>query len=150
MSINRTTRKRLTKEYQMLFKRPNQNVIATPNKKDILTWHFLIYGLEDPYKGGFYIGHIYFPQNYPFSPPHFCVNTPQGRFKIGLKICMSFSGHHKESWSAAWTIEKMLLGLISFMHSSEKTLNGIVTTDSQKKKLAAESHDYNLKNFNEI
>jgi ubiquitin-protein ligase len=39
---------------------------------------------------------------------------------------MSFSGHHKESWSAAWTIEKMLLGLISFMHSKEKTLNGVI------------------------
>ena len=75
------TRKRLTKEYQMLIKSPNENVTAFPDEKDILKWHFLIYNLKDsPYENGFYVGTIYFPTDYPLKPPHFKMCTPNGRF----------------------------------------------------------------------
>ena len=58
------------REYQMLFRNPVENIIALPDKKDILTWHYMIYNLKDtPYEGGEYLGNIFFPQDYPFSPP---------------------------------------------------------------------------------
>ena len=65
--IDSTTKKRLINECKKLFKFPMQNIIAIPNENDILTWHFLLYNLKDsPFENGFYIGHIFFPSDYPF------------------------------------------------------------------------------------
>ena len=37
----------------------------------------------------------------------------------------SFTNYHPESWSTSWTIATMLIGLISFMHTEEKTVGGV-------------------------
>ena len=56
----------------MMIKKPMENILAYPDPKDILTWHFILYGLKDSvFENGFYIGTIFFPKDYPFSPPHF-------------------------------------------------------------------------------
>jgi ubiquitin-conjugating enzyme E2 J2 len=133
------TIKRLQKELQMMEKNPVPNIVAVPQEDNILRWHFCIYGLDAPYQGGFYHGYIDFPGDYPFKPPSMIFVTPSGRFKVGEKICMSFTSFHPESWCSSWSIDKMLLGLISFMYENEVTAGGITSTPEAKQKLAAAS-----------
>jgi len=47
--------------------------------------------------------------------------TPSGRFKIMKKICMSFSDYHPELWNPMWGVSTIIIGLISFMNTEEKT-----------------------------
>ena len=42
---------------------------------------------------------------------------------------MSFTNYHPELWVPSQTVEKMLIGLISFMHSNEVTTGGIQSSD---------------------
>ena len=67
------------------------------------------------YEGGFYHGMLKFPATYPFSAPEIFMVTPNGRFHLGKSICMSFSNYHPELWSPAWGVDKIMLGLLSFM-----------------------------------
>eukprot|EP00834_Sanchytrium_tribonematis_P003333 NODE_125_length_17255_cov_0.877827.p11 type:complete len:121 gc:universal NODE_125_length_17255_cov_0.877827:2221-1859(-) len=109
---------RLQKEYLAIQKSPIENVIVKPAENNLLTWYFIVNGpKETPYFGGEYFGVILFERNYPFSPPHFKIYTPSGRFKPGDKICMSMTGFHKESWNPLWSIQSMLIGLVSYMCS---------------------------------
>jgi len=45
--------------------------------------------------------------------------TPSGRFEPGMRICLSISDYHPESWNPAWKTESILIALISFMNSDE-------------------------------
>ena len=69
--------------------------------------------------------------------------TPNGRFKTNTKICLSFTSYHPESW-ANWTIEGMMIGLVSFFVTSERTTGSMVSTKKYKMKLALESLGFNL------
>ena len=92
------------------------NFYATPEANDAFTWHFLIFGLADTaYEGGIFHGMLKFPANYPFGAPAIYMITPNGRFHLTNKICMSFSDFHPEFWSPAWGVEKIMLGFLSFM-----------------------------------
>ena len=144
---------RLTKEHQRLLKSPVPNLLAHPDPKNIFLWHFLIYDLKDsPYEGGFYHGQLMFPTDYPQSPPKLIFKTPNGRFKPEEKICLSFTNFHPESWSVSWNVENMLIGLISFMNTDEHTTGSISTSSSEKRRLARESLDFNMKSpeFNKL
>lgn len=44
---------------------------------------------------------------------------------IIFKTYRSFTNYHPETWSSSWTIASMLIGLISFMHTNEKTVGGV-------------------------
>ena len=90
------------------------------------------------------------------KPPTLIFVTPQGKFKPGEKICLylsifkiiyyrSFTSFHPESWSTSWTIETMLVALISFMHTNEVTAGSVTTTDAEKRRLAAASIQQNLR-----
>jgi ubiquitin-conjugating enzyme E2 J2 len=83
---------------------------------------------DSPYHGGFYHGKLLLPKEYPLKPPNVMFITPNGRFKPGEKICMSFTSYHPESWSIAWGIEQMLIALVSFMNSTERTTGSIETS----------------------
>ena len=80
------------------------------------------------------------------KPPSLVFITPNGRFKPGEKICLSFTNYHPESWSIAWSIEKMLLATISFMNTNEHSTGTLITSDSTKRYYAKLSLIYNLKN----
>jgi ubiquitin-conjugating enzyme E2 J2 len=46
------------------------NFVACPDDKNMFEWYFCIFGLEEcPYEGGFYVGKLTFPKEYPFKPP---------------------------------------------------------------------------------
>lgn len=107
-------------------KNQNPNLIALPSK-NILKWNFLIYGLEGVYEYGIYMGQIIFPENYPYSPPDILFITPNGRFATNRKICLSFTSYHPESW-ANWSVEGLLVGLISFFITDNQTTGAILTS----------------------
>ena len=109
--------KRLNKEFMVLSRRADFACFyATPEENDIFVWHFIIFGLTDcVYEGGFYHGKLKFPATYPFKAPEIFMVTPNGRFHLNSSICMSFSNYHPELWSPAWGVDKIMLGLLSFM-----------------------------------
>jgi ubiquitin-conjugating enzyme E2 J2 len=91
-----------------------------------LKWDFVIYNLgkDTQYYDGVYMGKILFPSEYPLKPPDVIFQTPNGRFEVNKKICLSFTSFHPESW-ANWCVESMLVGLISFMVTEEPTTGAI-------------------------
>jgi ubiquitin-protein ligase len=146
--------KRITKEIQ-LYEKDNftfPNLILKPSD-DLSIWYFVVYNLdsETDFFGGVYIGKVIIPCNYPFSPPDFKFLTPSGRFTINTKLCTSFTGYHKELYSPSWNIASMCTGLISFMTDSQDSLEsqgigGIVTSKTERKKIADNSREYIYKN----
>lgn len=138
--------KRLSKEYQMLQAKPVKNIEAIPCPENIFEWHFVLYDLDSPYVGGYYHGKLIFPVDYPHKPPNLIFITPNGRFKPGEKICLSFTSYHPETWSISWNVENMLIGLISFMYTNENTTGAVVTSFGEKQKLANKSLGFNLNN----
>ncbi|KAK9798128.1 hypothetical protein WJX73_003718 [Symbiochloris irregularis] len=116
------------------------------NEANILEWHFLFEGPPDsPFLGGFYVGKLIFPADYPFAPPSISLLTPSGRFKPGSKICMSMSDFHPESWNPSWSVATILVGLLSFMMEDGVAFGTIATSEAEKKQLAAESRDWILR-----
>jgi ubiquitin-conjugating enzyme E2 J2 len=145
--------KRLTKELMAMKKDPPPFILAQPEEKNILDWHFIIRGPPDsPYDGGEYHGLLMFPSEYPFKPPDIKMFTPSGRFDPGVKICMSMTSYHRSEWNAAWSVATILTGMLSFMLTDEVTTGGIKTSAATKEKLAKESHRFNIENrkFREI
>lgn len=77
------------------------------------------------------------------SPPSVIMLTPNGRFSVGKRLCLSISDYHPESWNPMWGAEKALLGLLSFMTSEEPTLGSMETTDADRRRKARRSLDWN-------
>lgn len=128
--------RRLVKEYKLMQKTPIPNVIAKPSAKNTLIWYFMLYGLEAPYDGGIYLGKIIFPREYPFKPPDVIFLTPNGRFETKKKICLSFTSYHPESWNPQWSMQNMLLGIISFWHEGTATTGSIRCSGMKRRALA--------------
>ena len=144
MSDSRIAISRLSKEAKMLSQTKIHNVYIKPNPKNIFEWIFVLYGLPQPYEKGIYLGKILFPLKYPFKPPDIVFMTPNGRFEINKKICLSFTSYHPESWSN-WSIEGILVGLVSFMLQNDPTTGAVMTSSRTKRRLAFESLAYNLR-----
>ncbi|KAG1689349.1 hypothetical protein DVH05_000914 [Phytophthora capsici] len=141
--------KRLRKEYLALQRSPVENIRAAPLEKNILEWHYVITGTEGtPYEGGFYHGKLKFPPEYPMKPPSVIMCTPNGRFEINRRICLSMSDFHPETWNPLWSVGSILTGLYSFMLEDKITTGSITTTDEDKRTYAAISLDYNCKDKN--
>lgn len=144
--------KRLQRELKALHKNPlsNPKIVAMPNEKNILEWHYVIESPSDdpksPYAGGFYHGKLIFPKEYPYKPPGVIMLTPNGRFKPNRRLCLSMSDFHPESWNPMWSVSTILMGLYSFMVDTKPTTGSIETTTSAKRTFAAQSLEYNVKN----
>ena len=70
---------------------------------NLFEWHFTIRGPPDTeFEGGMYHGRILLPTEYPFSPPSIVLLTPNGRFETKMKVCLSISAYHPETWLPAW------------------------------------------------
>lgn len=121
------------------------NFLACPDPKNIFMWYYVVWGLLDcPYEGGYYMGKIIFPKEYPLKPPGIEMITPNGRFDINKRICMSMSDYHPESWNPTWNVQTIIIGLISFLCTDERTTGCIITTDIQKRLHASASADFLL------
>jgi ubiquitin-conjugating enzyme E2 J1 len=128
--------KRLTKEMTNMLNKPSYEYYAEPIKDEIFEWHFTIRGPPGTdYEGGIYHGIITFPETYPFKPPSVQFLTPNGRFEVNTKICLTFTNFHPEFWQPAWTIRTILIGLISYMPVEEDAMSiGAMMMNSNERK----------------
>jgi len=150
--VSNITQKRLAGDLRLIRKEPSEFLDTYPDEKNTLLWYFVLRGLDSTeYDGGFYIGKVLHDPEYPVKPPNFVMLTPNGRFDIEKNICLTNSGYHSESWSAAWNMKSMLLGILSIMaDDSTNGLSHIKNTTQQRKELAKKSVEYNKKHLNSI
>lgn len=136
--------KRLLKEAQEL-NQSTELFYAQPLEDNLFEWHFTIRGPPDSdFNGGIYHGRILLPAEYPMKPPSIILLTPNGRFKVNEKICLSISGHHPETWLPSWSIRTALLALIGFMPTmGEGAIGSLDYTSDERKALAKKSGSYN-------
>mmetsp|Transcript_11720 Transcript_11720/g.35152 ORF Transcript_11720/g.35152 Transcript_11720/m.35152 type:complete len:228 (-) Transcript_11720:184-867(-) len=135
--------KRLSREFVALRRNPVENIVAKPLDENILEWHYVIRGTEDPYTNGYYHGVLRFPAEYPLRPPSVLMFTPSGRFKTNRRLCLSMSDFHPESWNPMWSVATILTGLYSFMLENQATLGSVDATPAQRRKFAAQSLPFN-------
>ena len=135
------------KDYEDIAKNPIENVKVTCKDNDLYQCYCLFHGLKDEYTDGEYILHIKLSPNHPMDPPDFFFLTPNGRFEINKKLCFSNSGYHSETWSPMWNLRTIILGFLSFFLEKKSVgLGHISIPDSEKKKLAQQSREYNIIN----
>merc|ERR1719313_3155040 len=139
--------RRLLMEYRRIMKSPIEFIETRPLDTNILEWHFVMTGNQDPYTGGKYHGILEFPDDFPMKPPSIKLLTPSGRFEVNKRICLSMSDFHAESWNPSWTVEKILIGLMSFMYEeSTESIGSLLESWENRKKYAQESEYFNAQN----
>lgn len=123
---------------------PTSDYFAAPLDDNLFEWHFTVRGPDDTeFQGGIYHGRIIVPAEYPMKPPDIIVLTPNGRFEVGKKICLSISGFHPETWQPSWSIRTALLAIIGFMPTpGQGTIGSLDYTPDERKALARRSVDW--------
>ncbi|OZJ05629.1 hypothetical protein BZG36_01524 [Bifiguratus adelaidae] len=136
--------KRIMQEASELQKDPSNDYTAAPLEENIFEWHFTLRGpVETEFEGGRYHGRILLPNEYPFKPPEVILLTPNGRFELNTKICLSITGYHPEFWQPAWGVRTVMLGLLGFFPTkSNGAIGGIDFTVKERKKLATLSRQW--------
>eukprot|EP00929_Paragymnodinium_shiwhaense_P107751 TRINITY_DN74111_c0_g1_i1.p1 TRINITY_DN74111_c0_g1~~TRINITY_DN74111_c0_g1_i1.p1 ORF type:complete len:654 (-),score=91.80 TRINITY_DN74111_c0_g1_i1:155-2116(-) len=139
--------RRLNREVRDL--QNNPQLVVRPSSDNMLQWHFVFHSLpaDTPYCTGCYHGKIYFPNTYPHEPPSIYMSTPSGRLEINKKLCLSMSDWHPETWNPAWTVETILVGLLSFFLSDKEHGYGSIKGCSRevREKYARESWAFNAR-----
>ncbi len=150
--LSRIFQKRIQNELKLLTKDPLESIDIYPDEHDIRTWYFLIRGPDDSdYKNGWYIGKLVLSENYPTTPVDFYMLTPNGRFDIEKKICLTISSYHTDQWSSIWSIQKILGAFLSVMVSDYDTgISHIKKTPQERKMLAETSVSYNINMLSHI
>lgn len=135
--------KRLMKEAAEL-RDPTEHYHAQPLEDNLFEWHFSVRGPPDSdFHGGVYHGRIVLPPEYPMKPPSIILLTPNGRFEVGKKICLSISGHHPETWQPSWSIRTALIAIIGFMPTKgEGAIGSLDYTPEERRALAKKSQDF--------
>ncbi|CAO3570583.1 unnamed protein product [Mortierella alpina] len=133
--------KRIMQEARELVREPSTDFSANPLETDIFEWHFTIRGPEETeFEGGLYHGRILLPNNYPFAPPSLMFLTPNGRFELHKKVCLSITGYHPEYWQPAWGIRTVLVAVMGFLPTQSKgAIGGLDTSVTARKTLAIKS-----------
>ncbi|CAK0906674.1 unnamed protein product [Prorocentrum cordatum] len=140
--------RRLRRDLESLQRSRNPQLAVRPSEDRLLEWHFVLHGLpaDTPYHEGCYHGKILFPPEYPHAPPGILMVTPSGRMEIGKRLCLSMTDFHPESWNPAWSVETILVGLLSFFVSDAETGYGaIVAPEARRRELATESWAVNAR-----
>jgi ubiquitin-conjugating enzyme E2 J1 len=71
------------------------------------------------------------------------VDLEIGRFQVGVKICLSITGYHPESWRPAWGVRTALTAIISFMTTpGEGSVGAVEWNDEARSKGAIQSLDW--------
>ena len=79
------------------------------------------------------------------KPPAIYMLTPNGKFQVNVRLCLTISDFHPESWSPLWTASSVLIGLLSFMvDEKEMSFSGCDRqTVERKRQLAEQSMAFN-------
>ncbi|XP_045551588.1 ubiquitin-conjugating enzyme E2 J1 isoform X3 [Salmo salar] len=155
--------KRLMKEAAEL-RDPTEHYHAQPLEDNLFEWHFSVRGPPDSdFDGGVYHGRIVLPPEYPMKPPSIILLTPNGRFEVGKKICLSISGHHPETWQPSWStvfspavhslppvsllldfiVRTALIAIIGFMPTKgEGAIGSLDYNPEERRGLAKKSQDF--------
>ncbi|ORY06724.1 UBC-like protein [Basidiobolus meristosporus CBS 931.73] len=136
--------KRIMRELAELEKDPSAEFTAAPLDSNIFDWHFTLRGpAGTPFEGGRYHGRLLLPFEYPFKPPNIMLLTPNGRFEVNKKICLSITGYHPEFWQPVWGIRLALLALISFMPThGEGAIGALDCSDEDRRIIAKKSANW--------
>lgn len=123
---------------------PTEEYFACPLEDNLFEWHFTVRGPPGTeFEDGYYHGRILLPSQYPMQPPNIILLTPNGRFEVNKKICLSISGHHPESWQPSWSIRTALLALIAFMPTpAAGTIGSLDYTKEERQVLAKKSKNW--------
>ncbi|OQS02930.1 ubiquitin-conjugating enzyme E2 [Thraustotheca clavata] len=151
-SIGNTAIKRIRADVREMMTDPSDQYYAAPLENNMFDWHFTIRGPRDTeFEGGIFHGRILLPSEYPFKPPNIILLTPNGRFEVKKKICLSISAYHPEHWQPAWGVRLILEALISFMPTKgEGAIGALDFTAEERKKLAQESVHWTCPQCGEI
>ncbi|KAL2728841.1 ubiquitin-conjugating enzyme E2 J1-like [Vespula squamosa] len=143
--------KRLMREAQELHE-ATEEYYAYPLDDNLFEWHFTIQGPPSTdFEGGVYHGRILLPPEYPMKPPNIILLTPNGRFKINKKICLSISDYHPETWQPSWSIRTALLALIAFMPTpGNGTIGSLDYSIEERQKLVKKSLDWQCENCGKV
>ncbi len=140
--------KRLTRDYKYIVEHPSTNLRAHPTNDNIFFWYFVFIGPPDtPYANGQYFGSIRFPNDYPNSLPKVFFYTPNGRFETNTEICFQFA--NTKYWDSDLSVNAVLLGIVTFMCTSDEITAGWMETNSQvRRDFAKESKRTNCEQIN--
>lgn len=146
-TVSKETIKRLVKDIKDITKNPltSHGIYYKHHETDFLRGSAIIIGNEGtPYHGGYYLFDIYYPCDYPYSPPTVIYKTNDGhtRFNPNLykcgKVCISILNTWKgEQWSSCQSITSVLL-VLSSVFTDKPLLNEPGISVSHK-----EIHTYN-------
>ncbi|KAL3667238.1 hypothetical protein V7S43_007472 [Phytophthora oleae] len=143
-SVRNTAIKRIQGDVREMMTNPSDQYAAAPLETNMFDWHFTLRGPRDTeFEGGIYHGRIILPSDYPFKPPNIMLLTPNGRFEVKKKICLSISAYHPEEWQPAWGVRLILEALISFMPTKgEGAIGALDFPPEERRRLAQLSVDY--------
>lgn len=132
--------KRIMSEMRELKDDDTLEFAAAPTEDNLFEWHFTLRGPRDTvFEKGLYHGKMTLPSEYPFKAPHVIFLTPNGRWSVDTKVCVTFTGFHEESWQPAWGIRTALLGIQALMTSKEDEAGyGAASMNDEGRKLLAE------------
>jgi len=119
---------------------------------DKFLFYFLIKGTDDSdYKGGYYLGKIILPPNYPRNHGHYSMLTPNGRFSINKIITLIPLGCVSGEWSASYTIRASIESFYwTFMCDDTMGMGRLFETSDQRKTQADNSVAHNQENHPQL
>ncbi|GAB1220838.1 hypothetical protein ENUP19_0060G0014 [Entamoeba nuttalli] len=143
-SSNLNSVKRLQREYAAFLKSPPSDMTIYLIESSVHECHFSFKGQsETDFAEGIYHGKFVFPYDYPKNPPEVYFFTPNGRFAINTKICLSITSFHPETWTPVWSISSMLEAIRAFMLTpAAGAVGGLETCSDIKKEFAIKSQYY--------
>jgi len=136
--------RRIQRELKEIHESPSRHWTASPAADDLFEWQFAVRGPPGTdFEGGIYTGRLVLPVNYPLAPPSITMLTPNGRWEVGKKICLSNTNYHPDQWQPAWGIRTMMEALRSqFPLPGDGAIAAIDWPSDLRRKLAVESLDF--------
>jgi ubiquitin-protein ligase len=150
--LNRIQIKRLKKEIDELNNNKLNYLTAYQNDENLMEFYFLFYGQKDTvYDDGKFIGKLILNDKYPALPPDIIFLTPNGRFDIDKKICLSITGFHRKEWNPLLTIQNMLIQVYSVFNSDDDTgISHLKETNEKRIEFSKNSEKFNIEKYNLI